>query len=137
MKHKTSNNTNIDSQQTLPTKSQPPTSPAQQAYIRNLKHRKTRIRVLQILILVGFLLLWEVAAYQNWINSFIFCSPSKLYETFVSMMQDGSLLHHINITLYETLVGFSIVIFGSLLVAVVFWWNETISKVLELSLIHI
>lgn len=146
MKHKTSNNKNVASQalseQTRPQESQcfaqenellmeSIPSPAQQAYIRNIKHRKIRIRVLQMLILVGFLLLWEVAAYKNWINAFIFCSPSKLCETFVAMMQDGSLLHHISITLYETLVGFGIVIFGSLLVAVVFWWNETISKVLE------
>lgn len=100
-------------------------------YVRSIKRNHIKIRVLQLLILIAFLVLWEVAAHYNWINAFIFCSPSKLYETFISMMQDGSLLHHIGITLYETLVGFFIVIIGSLLVAILFWWNETLSKVLE------
>jgi NitT/TauT family transport system permease protein len=47
------------------------------------------------------------------------------------MLQDGSLLHHIYITLYETLIGFAVVILGSLLIATLFWWNETLSKILE------
>ena len=47
------------------------------------------------------------------------------------MLKDGDLLYHIGITLYETLVGFTIVIIGSLLIATLFWWNQTISKILE------
>lgn len=108
-----------------------PLSKGQLEYVRKIKRNQIQVRVFQLLILVVFLVLWEIAASNNWINAFIFCSPSKLYETFLSMMQDGSLLHHIGITLYETLVGFVIVIFGSLLVAILFWWNDTLSKVLE------
>lgn len=108
-----------------------PLSKGQLEYVRKIKRNQIQVRVFQLLILLVFLVLWEIAAGNNWINAFIFCSPSKLYETFLSMMQDGSLLHHIGITLYETLVGFVIVIFGSLLVAILFWWNDTLSKVLE------
>lgn len=100
-------------------------------YVQSIKRSHIKVRVLQLLILIAFLVLWEVAANNNWINAFIFCSPSKLYDTFLVMMKDGYLLHHIGITLYETLVGFAIVIIGSLLVAVLFWWDETLSKVLE------
>ncbi len=100
-------------------------------YVQSIRTYHIKIRVLQLLILTTFLILWEVAAHYNWINAFIFCSPSKLYHTFLFMLEDGSLLHHIGITLYETLVGFSIVIIGSLLIAILFWWNETLSKVLE------
>ena len=106
-------------------------SEGQIEYVRKIKQNQILVHVFQLLILISFLLLWEVAANNNWINAFIFCSPSKLYETFLNMMRDGSLLHHINITLYETLLGFIIVIFGSLLIAILFWWNETLSKVLE------
>lgn len=106
-------------------------SEQQLAYVRKIKKDQILVRILQLLILIAFLVLWEIAANRDWINAFIFCSPSKLYDTFLSMMQDGSLLHHINITLYETLIGFTIVILGSLLIAILFWWNETLSKVLE------
>ncbi len=110
---------------------QEPPSPGQLAYVRSIKRNKNMIRLLQLFILIAFLSLWEVAAHYNWINDFIFCSPSKLYSTFLDMMKDGSLPHHIGITLYETLVGFAIVTFGSLLVAILFWWNTTLSKVFE------
>lgn len=106
-------------------------SPGQLAYVRNIKRNQNMIHLLQIFILIAFLGLWEVAAYYNWINDFIFCSPSKLYITLVDMLRDGSLPHHIGVTLYETLIGFSIVTFGSLLVAILFWWNTTLSKVFE------
>ncbi len=106
-------------------------SMSQQAYVRSIKRNQYMVRILQVLILIAFLVLWEVAAYYNWINDFIFCSPSKLYATLLDMMQDGSLPHHIGITLYETLVGFTIVTFGSLLIAILFWWNTTLSKIFE------
>ena len=106
-------------------------SQGQLDYVRKLKRHQLHIHLIQLIILVSFLLLWEIAAHNNWINAFIFCSPSKLYNTFLIMMKDGSLLHHIGVTLYETLLGFSIVITGSLLVAILFWWNEALSKVLE------
>ena len=63
--------------------------------------------------------------------NFIISSPSKLLKTAIIMLNDGSLIHHIGVTLYETLAGFTIVIAGSLVIATLFWWNETISKVLE------
>lgn len=106
-------------------------SQSQLDYVRKIQRSKIKIRILQLLIFTSFLLVWEIAADNNWINAFIFCSPSKLYNTFLSMMRDGSLLHHIGITMYETLLGFAFVITGSLLMAILFWWNETLSKVLE------
>lgn len=106
-------------------------SPAQLKYLKDIQKKQIKIRLYQLLLLVGFIILWEYTAKHDIINSFIFSSPSKLFATFISMLKDGSLMHHIGITLYETLVGFMIVIFGSLIVATLFWWNETLSKVLE------
>lgn len=106
-------------------------SKEQLEYVSSIKKKKYFIRFCQVIILILFLILWEVTARFHIINDFIFCSPSKLFNTFLNMMKDGSLLHHIGISLYETLISFFIVIAGSLLVATLFWWNETISKILE------
>ncbi len=100
-------------------------------YVRKEKRRKQFVLICQIALLIIFLIVWEITARFHIINDFIFCSPSKLLQTLISMMKDGSLLYHIGISLFETLIGFLIVIIGSLLVATLFWWNETISKVLE------
>lgn len=106
-------------------------SKTQQAYVAEMKKKRILIHIYQILILAGFLLLWEYTARMHIINDFIFCSPSKLAATFITMVRDGSLFYHIGITLYETLIGFVITIAGSLVIATLFWWNQTISKVLE------
>lgn len=86
---------------------------------------------MQWFIFLGFLILWELSADFEWINSFIFCSPSIVARCFWEMLQEGSLFTHIGITLLETLVSFSIVILGSILIAILLWWNPKLSKILE------
>ena len=113
------------------TKSNTILSKSQETYVKNIKRKHNLIRIYQFAILICFFILWEYTARHHIINDFIFCSPSKLAATFIHMVKDGSLFYHIGITLYETLIGFVIVIIGSLLIATLFWWNETISKVLE------
>lgn len=126
MKMKTSDKT-----MQLQKKSREPVSDKQREYVSKIKRNRILIRIYQLLIFIGFLLIWEYTARHGIINDFIFCSPSKLFATLVTMLKDGSLLHHIGITLYETLVGFVIVIAGSLIIATLFWWNKTLSRVLE------
>ena len=108
-----------------------PVSPQQQEYVKKIKQNHILIRIYQIMIFVCFLILWEYSAKHGIINDFIFCYPSKLFATMIDMLKDGSLLHHIGITLYETLIGLVIVIAGSLINATLFWWNKTLSRVLE------
>ncbi|MCM1157737.1 MAG: ABC transporter permease [Clostridium sp.] len=106
-------------------------SAKQREYIRKIKINHALIRFYQLLIFIVFIFLWEWSARQGVINDFIFCSPSRLFLTMTEMLKDGSLLFHIRITLYETLAGFVIVIVGSLAIATLFWWNKTLSRVLE------
>lgn len=106
-------------------------STQQLQYLASIRKKKRFIHCCQLIILIIFLISWEVTAKYHIINDFIFCSPSKICKTFLFMMKDGSLLYHIGISLYETLLSFAIVITGSLFVATLFWWNETISKILE------
>lgn len=124
MKTKISN----PNKQTTPSE---PVSQAQKDYVRKIKQKQLQIRLYQFMICICFFILWEYTATHDIINSFIFCSPSKLFQTLLVMIKDGSLFHHIGVTLYETLIGFGIVILGSLIIATLFWWNETLSKVLE------
>lgn len=126
MKMKTSDKT-----MQLQKKSREPVSDKQLEYVRKIKRNRILIRIYQLLIFTGFLLIWEYTARHGIINDFIFCSPSKLFVTLVTMLKDGSLLHHIGITLYEALVSFVIVIAGSLIIATLLWWNKTLSRVME------
>ena len=99
-------------------------------YLKKVKLRKIEIFVTQILIVVVFILLWEILAQKGKIDSFITSQPSRILETFMNL-SSNNLLEHLRITLIETLVGFSLgTILGSV-IAIILWWSPFISKVSE------
>lgn len=106
-------------------------STEQAEFLRKQRNDKVLICSIRWLIFIGFLILWEIAAGQEWINSFIFCSPSIIAKCFWEMLQSGTLFQHVGITLLETFVSFAVVILGSILVAILLWWNPKLSKILE------
>lgn len=106
-------------------------SVAQKAYVRKHVLQKRRIKIYQIIILVGFIAFWEIGTHIGLVDSFIFSSPSGVIKTMIDMSQGGELFYHIGITLLETLISFAIVNVVGILIAVILWWNDSISKVLE------
>mgnify|MGYP001136263365 FL=1 len=93
-------------------------SRAQELFVRRLKFRRITVCAARILILAGFLFLWEFCADKGIIDSFIFSSPSKIAVCFWEMVLDRSIFMHISITLYETLASFLLVTLFSILLAV-------------------
>lgn len=106
-------------------------SAAQKEFVRKHILRKRRIRIYQIIILISFVAFWEISTLMGVVDPFIFSSPSRVIKTIAQMAVDGQLFYHIGITLLETLISFTLVNVLGLLVAVVLWWNDSISKVLE------
>ncbi|WP_167957365.1 ABC transporter permease [Anaerosporobacter faecicola] len=106
-------------------------SSAQQAYVAAYITKMKRIRLIQILILVVFIGLWEGSTRLGIVDSFVFSSPSRVVHCIITMIADGSLFMHIGITLLETFVSFGLVILIGLLIAILLWWNDSVSKVLE------
>ena len=103
----------------------------QEQYLKQQRRHKKIIIGMRILIFVSFFALWELAADLGWIDDFIFSSPSRILACFLSMVSDGSLFAHLGITLLETLVSFGLVVAFTLIVAVLLWLNESVSKTLE------
>ncbi len=106
-------------------------SAAQKDFIRKHRIHLRWVRFYQVLILVTFLAAWEITARLGILNSFIFSSPTRVINTIASMTVTGQLLYHIGITLLETLGSFFLVNVLGILIAVILWWNHSISKVLE------
>ncbi|WP_406600287.1 ABC transporter permease [Metabacillus sediminilitoris] len=100
-------------------------------YINELKKEKRWVRFYQLLIFFLFFGLWEMAGQREWIDPLLFSAPSKIWELFVTKMNDGTLISHIGTTLFETILGF---ILGTLLgtiLAAILWWSNRISKILD------
>lgn len=102
-----------------------------QEFLDEIKRNKIFVKVVRILILLGFVLLWEVSAYFGWINSFIASSPSLVGKTIIKMIGDGSLYNHLLITCLETASGFFLGTLVGTLIAMLLWWFPTVAKVLD------
>ncbi len=100
-------------------------------YIKNVKKEKIHILIYQILILIGFLVLWEVLANFHVIDTFLFSKPSAIYELFIKYMSSGQLLHHVWVSVYETLLGLVIGTVLGILIAVALWWSKKLSRILD------
>ena len=105
-------------------------SAERKAYLRQLQRQKREITWWRTGLLFGLLLLWELAARLGWIDSFITSSPSRIISTLLSL-GDNQLPMHIAVTLYETLTGFVLGAFGGLLLAILLWQSDRVSRILE------
>lgn len=100
-------------------------------YLKKVKAKKIKITLSRIMILVVFILLWQIAADLKWIDPFLTSSPSRVVKSCISLYEDGSLFKHIGITCYETILGFSLGTILGVAAAVMLWWFPTISKILD------
>lgn len=97
-------------------------------YLRTQKRNKRIIKLTQLFILLGLIILWEVLATIGIIDSFITSRPSEIVGTFVEMTSENLFLH-IGITCFETLVGFVLGTTLGTLIAALLWWSPFLSKV--------
>lgn len=77
-------------------------------YLRKVYISRIVIIMTRLLIIVGFIFLWEILAKKDIIDSFIMSSPSRMLETFINLSKSNELTRHLNTTILETLIGFSL-----------------------------
>ena len=109
----------------------PAISSRRAAYLRSRKLRKTAVRAALILLLAAFLILWELAARQGWVDAFVVSSPSRVAAKLAKLYREGALWLHIGTSCWETAVGFTLGTALGTLVAVALWWSDFISRVLD------
>lgn len=109
----------------------PEVSIAQLNYLNKKKRHRHVVTFARLIILIGFLCIWEFTAAVGLIDSFIFSSPSKIALCFWKMVSDRSIFLHIGVTLYETIVSFFLVILFSVLIAVLLWLSRKLSEILD------
>ena len=99
-------------------------------YLKKKRIKKYMVLITQIVILVGFLTIWEILANKNIIDSFITSKPSRIWETFMNL-GSNDLVRHILVTTYETVVGFLIGTTLGIIIAIILWWSDFLSKVAD------
>lgn len=104
---------------------------AQQEYVAKQVRRRKMVSLARVLLLVFFLVLWEVSAGMGLINDFIFSSPSRIVSCFYSMVLDGSIFLHTGVTILETLISFALVVVIGIFGAVLLWSSKSLSEILD------
>lgn len=99
-------------------------------YLSKLKIKKYTILSIQVGLLIGLILLWEICANIGIIDSFITSQPSRVVKTIFNL-SSNDLLMHLGVTCTETIVGFLLGVIFGLIIASVLWWFETCSEIFE------
>jgi NitT/TauT family transport system permease protein len=100
-------------------------------YKQKKRIQNIQIRFSQLCILLFFFASWEIAGKMRWIDPLLFSMPSRVWKLFVEKVQDGSLLTHTSVTLFETIAGFILGTVIGTLIAAMLWWSPFLSRVLD------
>ena len=100
-------------------------------YLRKLKLNKLLISITQISIFIFFIIIWQFLSSHNYINSFITSSPSKILSTISKLYIENNLFIHIWITIKETIISFMITTFLSIIISIILYESDFLSKVID------
>ena len=100
-------------------------------YLNKLKREKILIVFSQILILLSIIVIWQLLADKEIINTFITSSPKNILNTIINLYQTNNLFNHIWVTLYETIISFLLGTILGIIIAIILWYNKFISKVID------
>lgn len=99
-------------------------------YLRKILTNKIAVITTQLVIVIVFIVLWEILANVGIIDSFIASQPSRIVKTFMNL-SSNNLLEHVGVTCLETIIGFLSGTVLGVIVAIILWWSKFLSKVAE------
>jgi len=110
-------------------------SPQYRAWLARERRGQLVVRLTQLLLLLLFLLLWEVLPRALIVNPVLTSYPSALWPTFLDLLkgtpQQASILTHTWATVLATVLGFTgAMVIGTAVAAALWWWNA-LYKVLD------
>lgn len=106
-------------------------SPERKKYLKKIKNEKILVLTFRLLIIISFILTWELLVRFRIINSFLTSSPTDIINTTYKLLVDGTLLNHITVTMYEIIISFIISFLISFIVATIMYFIPIISKIID------
>lgn len=102
-----------------------------QEYLKKRKKTRRNVLLTQIMIIILFLIGWQVLASFELINTFMSSSPFDVIKTIVNLFQTNQLWNHIWVTTYETILSFFLATIIGIGCATILWWNPFLAKVFD------
>lgn len=85
----------------------------------------------QGLLLILFIVAWEIAGKNRYIDPLLFSYPTKIMDQLWRSMIDGSVWPHIGMTVTETIVGFILGTVVGTAIAGALWWFPFLARVFD------
>lgn len=109
----------------------PPSSPEYLTYLRRERRQRILVQVSRVLLLFGFLGIWELLARTGTVNPMLTSYPSAVWPTFLDLLQNGNLMLHTWATFRATVIGFVVSMVVGVALAAALWWSDFVHKVLD------
>ncbi len=100
-------------------------------YLNKLKRNSFFVQFFRILLLISLIGIWELIAYLQIVDPFLISSPSRIVNTFIDLVSEGTLWQHMGVTLYETILAFLISSLLGALIAIILYLIPAVRRVLE------
>lgn len=100
-------------------------------YTKSVKKTKVKIITTRILILIFIFSIWQIAGDLKWVDPFLTSTPSRMWKKLIQLYTEGNLFGNIWITCWETIIGFLLGTIVGTLIAMLLWWSDFVSKVLD------
>ena len=100
-------------------------------YLKKNKRNNLIIKLFQISIIILFIIIWQILADFNLIDTFIFSSPKLIINTIINLYKSNNLLPHIWVTLYEVIISFTIATILGIIIASIMWWYKGLAKIID------
>lgn len=100
-------------------------------YLKKERQNKYIVIGGRILVLLLFLGIWELLTATKVIDSFIYSSPSRIVKMLIQLFKEGNIINHTLITLYETILAFSISMIVGTVIAILLFSSERVRNILE------
>ncbi len=90
-----------------------------------------RLRLVQLVLLAGFLGLWELGAQAKVIDTFFFSKPTKIIDTIAGWARTPDFYSDVGLTLFETAMGFVVGTFLGVALGFLFARNATVASIFD------
>jgi len=100
-------------------------------YLKKLSAEKRFVKMWQIIILILFIGIWELTSRYHIIDPLLFSSPTKILLLIYQKTMDGTMLSHLQITLFETVLGFILGTLIGIIIASILWTSERIANIFD------
>ena len=97
------------------------------------KYNISKIKLLlsQITLFIMLIIIWELLAHFNIINTFLFSKPSDIVSLMYDYFRTNEIYKHIYISLIETILGITIGSIVGIFIASLLWYSPKVSKLLN------